>query len=239
HLLEPRLHLLRVGDIHLNGKRFPACRSNLAYQRGKLFFIPRCDSDLCARFRQRQRRIAANSLRRPRHQRHFVLQTEHLLCALRALYVIRAFSYAASAFAAAIFSSVVAKLFSSSIFKAATDRSICRSKPVSTRCGPTSTNVFTPSSIISCTDSSQRTGIETCRISAFRASSPFSIVSASTFVTSGTRKFENSTLSKSLASFSCAGIISAEWNGAETGKITARFAPSCDAISVARFTAPA
>src|SRR5438876_6555420 len=88
-------------------------------------------------------------------------------------------------------------------------------------------------------DSSHRTGMETCRTSALRASPPFSIVSASTFVTSGTRKLENCTAARSAASFSCAGIISAEWNGADTGRITARFAPSCDAISVARFTAPA
>src|SRR5579859_1485548 len=147
--------------------------------------------------------------------------------------------HAASAFAAAIFSSAVLRLFSSSILSVATDRSICLNKPVKTRPGPTSTNVFTPSSIISRTDSSQRTGMETCRSSALRASSPFSIVSASTLVTSGTRKSENCTFPKSFASFSCAGIISAEWKGAETGSITARFAPSCEAISVARFTAPA
>ena len=30
---------------------------------------------------------------------------------------------------------------------------------------------------------------------------------------------------KSFSSFSCAGIISAEWKGAETGRITARLAP--------------
>ena len=36
---------------------------------------------------------------------------------------------------------------------------------------------------------------------------------------------------------SCAGFISAQWNGAETGSITARLAPLCEAISTARFTA--
>src|SRR5207245_6102007 len=44
---------------------------------------------------------------------------------------------------------------------------------------------------------------------------------------------------KSLSSFSCAGKIRAEWNGADTGRITARFAPPCEASSTARFTAPA
>src|SRR6266850_553001 len=88
-------------------------------------------------------------------------------------------------------------------------------------------------------DSSQRTGAVTCRMSASRASSPCSIVSASTLVTTGTRKFENSAVRKSFSSFSCAGIISAEWNGADTGRITARFAPACEASSTARFTAPA
>ena len=33
--------------------------------------------------------------------------------------------------------------------------------------------------------------------------------------------------------------MSAEWNGAETARITARFAPSCEAISTARLTAAA
>src|SRR5712664_3401667 len=136
-------------------------------------------------------------------------------------------------------SMVVARLFSSSTFNAPTLRSICRSNPTSTRPGPTSTKVFTPSSISRRTDSSQRTGMVTWRISASRASSPVSIVSASTLVTRGTRSAANSVCIISLSSLSCAGIMSAEWNGAETARITARFAPSCEAISTARFTAPA
>src|SRR6266571_1602719 len=147
--------------------------------------------------------------------------------------------HAASDRAPAIFSTVAARLFSSSTFSAATERSIWRSNPVSTRPGPTSTNVFTPSSINSRTDSSQRTGIETWRISASRASLPLVVVSASTFVTSGSCKFENSVLRKSFSSLCCMGIISAEWKGADTARMTARFAPACEASSTARFTAPA
>src|SRR6202030_1010340 len=65
------------------------------------------------------------------------------------------------------------------------------------------------------------------------------MVSASTLVTSGICKFDNWVLCNSFSSRSCAGIISAQWNGAETARITARFAPDCEAISTPRFTAPA
>src|SRR6266436_580259 len=63
------------------------------------------------------------------------------------------------------------------------------------------------------------------------------MVSASTLVTSGICKLENCVLRRSFSSRSCAGIISAQWNGAETARITARFAPDCEAVSTARFTA--
>src|SRR5580692_9482589 len=65
------------------------------------------------------------------------------------------------------------------------------------------------------------------------------MVSASTLVTSGTDKFEKLVRFRSSARCSCAGAMSAEWKGAETAKITARLAPSCEAISTARFTAAA
>ena len=48
--------------------------------------------------------------------------------------------------------------FASSTLNACTERSICRSRPLSTRPGPTSTNVVAPCSINSRMDSSQRTG---------------------------------------------------------------------------------
>src|SRR6266481_8616913 len=85
----------------------------------------------------------------------------------------------------------------------------CRGSDLRPRCRQRQRR-FAPNSISRRTDSPQRTGIVTCRTSASRASSPLVVVSASTFVTSGTCKSENCVARKSLSSRSCAGIISAE-----------------------------
>ena len=64
---------------------------------------------------------------------------------------------------------MAARLASSSTFVTRTERSIWRSRPLSTRPGPTSMKSETPSDVISRIDSSQRTGWQTWRMSASAA----------------------------------------------------------------------
>src|SRR5580698_7907073 len=144
-----------------------------------------------------------------------------------------------SARAWASFSIVEFRVVESSTLKTRTERSIWRSKPVRTLPGPTSTKTVTPDSIISRMESSQRTGAVTWRMRASRASSPVEMAWESTLVMSGIFSALNGVARKSGSRRRCAGIMRAQWKGAETGRITARLAPLCEAISTARFTAAA
>src|SRR3989475_10260174 len=235
-LLEAGLPPLGVGHVHGHSQGFATRRGDLRDYGGQFLDVARRRGHLGPGAGQGKRGRAADALRGPGHQCHSVLQAEHgvLGALLGAGYV-----SATSACAWASLSRVLSRLFSSSTLKQCTDRSICRSRPLSTRAGPTSTKMLTPSSINACMDSSQRTGRDTWRTRASRASSPLEINSASTLVTSGTRSGANAVRRRSLASFSWAGIISSQGNGAETASTTARLAPLAEASSTARFTAPA
>ena len=74
---ESRLDLLRIGHIHLHSEGFSTSSDNVLHECCELLLIPRGDSDFRSRFRQRQRCVAPNALRRSRHQRDFVFQAEH------------------------------------------------------------------------------------------------------------------------------------------------------------------
>ena len=110
--------------------------------------------------------------------------------------------------------------------------------PLSTVPGPTSTYVVTPSDARRRTTSSQRTGDDTCAISA-------SIAAARRRASARRRRWrrparaDRATRSarSSGASRSSAGFISAQWNGALTGSGITRLAPSALARSPARATA--
>ena len=69
--------------------------------------------------------------------------------------------------------------------------------------------------------------------------SPCHAGSASTFVTTGNTAFAISVASSSSRIRSRAGRIRAEWNGADTGRRIARFAPFARQAAPARSTAPA
>ena len=78
-LFEAGLHLFGIGHIHLHSECFAASCSDLTHERRKLFFGTSRNGDFRAGLCQRQRRVAPNSLRSPRHQRHFVLQSKHTI----------------------------------------------------------------------------------------------------------------------------------------------------------------
>src|SRR5215813_2956515 len=87
------------------------------------------------------------------------------------------------------------------------------------------------------TDSRQRTVPVTCAINARRISPGSRTGLASTLATTGTDGTLIETLAKASAIASAAGCISAQWKGADTGRIIARLAPLVFAISTARSTA--
>src|SRR6202046_504802 len=87
------------------------------------------------------------------------------------------------------------------------------------------------------TDSRQRTVPVSCST---RASTIFAgslIGAASTLATNGTQGGLTVTCASASAIASAAGCISAQWKGADTGNIIARFTPLPFAISTARPTA--
>ena len=87
------------------------------------------------------------------------------------------------------------------------------------------------------TDSRQRTVPVTCSTKHRTMTAGSLTGCASTLATSGTRGGLTATSASAAAIASAAGCISAQWNGAETGSIIARFTPCAFAISTARSTA--
>src|SRR6266496_3255580 len=86
------------------------------------------------------------------------------------------------------------------------------------------------------TDSRQRTVPVTCSISRRTISSGAVTGRAVTLQTRGTAGGLTVTPPSASAIASAAGPISAQWNGADTGSISARLAPLVLAISIARST---
>jgi len=96
----------------------------------------------------------------------------------------------------------------------------------------------TPIFTSACTDSSQRTLPVTCFVSRLRVCDESWYGSAVTFATTGTFMAPTCTFSSSTASLSADGAISAEWNGADTGRAFTSLAPLSLASFIARSTAP-
>ena len=87
------------------------------------------------------------------------------------------------------------------------------------------------------TDSCQRTAPETWRTRASRQASPVVTTAASTLFTTGTPGRRRASERGRPASRSCAGFMSAQWKGADTGSLIARLAPLALQASMARSTA--
>ncbi len=86
-------------------------------------------------------------------------------------------------------------------------------------------------------ESRQRTEPVICSIKRVLISSGAVIAVAVTLQTSGMFGVVMVISARASAIFSAAGCINGQWNGADTGKINARFAPACLAKSTARSTA--
>ncbi len=102
---------------------------------------------------------------------------------------------------------------------------------------PISQNSVTPAVCIQRTLSRQRTDPVTCATRRSRIRSGSSTASARTLTTTGTCGFRIGTAASASAITCAAGCIRAQWNGALTGRISARLAPLAFAISTARSTA--
>jgi hypothetical protein len=89
------------------------------------------------------------------------------------------------------------------------------------------------------TDSRQRTVPVTCSTSRLRISSGSVTGRAVTFATTGTTGALTSMSARARCIASAAGCINAQWKGAETGSISARFAPRSLASLAARSMADA
>ena len=111
--------------------------------------------------------------------------------------------------------------------------------PVSTLPDPISTKRVTPASANHITDSRQRTVPQTCRTRPSRISAAVVTGRAVTLATTGTAGSIQRAAESACAMASAAGRISEEWNGAETGKRTARLTPRRLAMSIARAMAAA
>jgi len=105
-----------------------------------------------------------------------------------------------------------------STFRTRAPLAIFRTRPLSTVPGPTSTNVVTPSRASRSTDSCQRTVPETWRTRPSRQDEASRTGRASTLLTSGTAGSRKESAASSGRSRSCAGFMSAQWKGAETGQ---------------------
>ncbi len=63
-LLEAAFHLLRIGYIHLYGKRRASGCGDIGNERGKSFFVARSNSHFCTHRGKCKRRVATDALRR-------------------------------------------------------------------------------------------------------------------------------------------------------------------------------
>src|SRR5438876_3305526 len=92
--------------------------------------------------------------------------------------------------------------------------------PVSTRPGPTSTNVDAPSAASRLTQSVHRTGLATCLRRRGKTSAAGRVTPASTLRTTGMAGSATETPPSSRAGLSAAGAMSAQWKGVLTGSAT-------------------
>src|SRR5262249_24335982 len=220
----------RVGDVQRHRFGAAAGGGDLVHRCAGVIAARRGDHQGALRSEARRDR-AADAARRTGHERYLAGELEHD-------YVVRAAGERAPR-AGPIVSSTARR--SSGVLNAtAVDlRWILRTRPLSTAPGPTSTYVVTPSNARRVTTASQRTGDDTCCTSASIAATASRFNSASTLATIGTVGVLVRSARSSGASRSCAGFISAQWNGALTGSGITRRAPRALARPRAGATAAA
>src|SRR5581483_6483001 len=115
----------------------------------------------------------------------------------------------------------------------ATSGRALRARPVSTRPGPTSTNVSAPRSTKASSDCRHNTGRTRCSTRRARHPSASVHAAASAFDTTGADGGRSSTSDSASARASAAGCMSGVWNAPSTSRRTTLRTPAVRAASVA------
>src|SRR5581483_5290005 len=213
-LVDHRLDVARVGDVHLEIERAAA---ELLDRGDGLFGAPGIqigDDDVGASLREGFGNGAADALRRAGDDGMLAVKV-HACNACK----------------------VASKVLGSETFKVFASGAMRLMRPARTAPGPTSTKVLTPSPGMTLIDSAQRTGDGSCRINASWPSEARRSSFASALLTSGTDRSDHFACATSFDNRSAAVCISGVCTGTLTGSGIAFRQPWLLAISMARSTA--
>src|SRR5262249_22878714 len=219
---EDLVHRLAVGDVERDRRRPSAPALDLGAHVAEARLVARAEHDHGSFRREGLRDRAADPPGGAGHEPDLPGQDSHQPSAL---------TWSASR----VFSSEAG----SSTPRTRAPFTIFLTRPARTLPVPASTNVSTPSLASRSTHSCQRTAPETWRTRPSRAAAAVRTGAASTLLTSGNAGSRSSRRPRSASIRTCAGFMSAQWNGADTGSGTARFAPFALHSSLARATARA